>query len=134
VFHLSPRPKPIRRYFFRASDKPGEGSRDEEHILLENPSSILGSLILSFRAGESSPIPLYPDLADKLAAADKKNPVEGRLADAAEDAWYDILNGRWGSAAIRDCPYRQRYLKNPDFTSEAFARVWEKLYRSGGIL
>ena len=25
-------------------------------------------------------------------------------------------------------------LKNPDFSSEAFARVWENLYRSGGIL
>ncbi len=134
VFHLSPRPKPLRRYFFRAQDRPGEGSRDEDIVVLQNPLSILRSLILSFRDGESSPLPLYPDLADKLTAADKKDPVEGRLAEAAEDAWYGILNNKWGSTEIRDCQYRQRYLKNPDFSSGAFARVWENLYRSGGIL
>jgi len=134
VFHLSPHPKPLRRYFFRASDRPVEGSRGEEIVLLQNPSSILRFLILSFREGESSPIPLYPDLADKLAAVDK-NDLEGvRLTEAAEDAWYGILNSKWGSAVIRDCPYRQRYLKNPDFSSGAFARAWENLYRSGGIL
>jgi len=134
VFRLSPHPQTVRRYFFRASDRPEENSRGEESVLLQNPSSILRSLILTFRDGESSPIPLYPDLADKLAAMDKKEPVEGRLAEAAEEVWMSLLNNKWGYSTLRDCQYRQRYLKNPDFSSGAFTRVWENLYRRGGIL
>jgi len=134
VFRLSPHPKPLRRYFFRASDCPGEGRGADEIVLLNNPSSILRLLLLSFREGESAVLPLYPDLADELASGNKKNPVEGRLAAAAEEAWYSILGSKWGSAVMRNCPYRERYLKNPDFSSEAFAGVWENLYCNGGIL
>ncbi|MCK5734975.1 MAG: exodeoxyribonuclease V subunit gamma, partial [Spirochaetaceae bacterium] len=134
VYRLCPnsKMKTLRRYFFKASDCPV--NTEEEIVLLSNPSTILQSLVKTFRGGESSPLVLYPDLADKLAAAEKKEPIADNLAGAAADAWYGILNDSWSTSTLRDCYYRQHYLKSPDFSSDAFAEAWEKLYREGGIL
>ncbi len=121
VFRLSGTELPAGRYRF------GSG-------VLNNPSRILGSLVNIYSNGESAPLSLYPELADKLAAMDKKEPVGNRLAAAAAEAWNGIVtNTRATSSTVRDCYFRRRYLESPDFESENFRRAWEDLYRNGGI-
>jgi len=141
IFRLSGDRKKTRRYFFSFKDVPGgdaaggETAGGDEIIVLNNPSSILRSLVLCFRDGESAPLALYPDLADKLAAVNKKGPVDEHLPAAAAEAWNSIVTDTWApSSGLRDCYYRQRYLGTPDLTGGAFRRAWENLYMNGGIL
>jgi len=136
VFRLNPnsKNKALRRYFFQSAYCPAEKGPDEI-VLLKNPSAILHSLLKTFRGGESSPLPLYPALADKLGIMDKKGFLEdGQLSAAAEDAWFEILGNSYNNSALKKCYYRQHYLKEPDFSSEAFEQAWETLYRKGGLL
>lgn len=140
VFRLSPQAKPARRYIFPFNVSNESDNADGKDLTrLADPQGILDSLLNLFMKGNGEPLPMYPELADKLASLHAKKDVEEPVAEwlprAAVEAWNSILmNTRAPSSTLRDDYYRQRYLNAPDFGSSAFRSAWENIYRNGGLL
>jgi len=139
VFHLGGGARRLRRYFFC------EGSKEQDSILMTNPKKLLETLLEVFWAGQRAPMPLYPDLADRIAflvrkkskavAEDEPESREGSLVRFAEEAWNELIaSGNDTHNKVRDCWCRKYFLGTPDFTSEVFARAWKDLYLGGGLL
>ena len=133
VFRIGGRDFDARRYYFRLGDRP-EGAGGEK-ILLENPHKILRALVGAYRNGEQTPLFLYPELADQLAENPGDETSPEVLGAAANAAWSRILSDTHTSfSTLRDCPWRARFVREPDFTSPAFYRAWRDLYVDGGLL
>jgi len=145
VFRLGRGLKELRRYFFHIEGCPSESEQDS--VFMVNPKALLGILLEIFWAGQRAPIPLYPELADRIAKLSEKrlnvitedelNGVEreGYLASLAERAWGELINSRWDVFnTVRSCYYRRCFLGPPNFASKVFSRAWKELYLRGGLL
>ncbi len=131
VFRIGAHNQKARRYFFNRM--PDDTGSSGEQVLLSSPETHLQSLIECYNDGMSSPLPLYPELADQLLKEAEKGPLSGRFAEVAESAWYSILNDDFNRSSMKDCPYRSRYLPHPDFAAAELERAFEKLYLNGGL-
>lgn len=138
ILHLGRGGSRVRRYFFE-SPSPEIG---QDCILIRNSEELLETLLEVFRAGQRAPIPLYPELADKIekfreeeAMAENKDVKrKDYIASLAERAWDELLNSNWGVNTIKNCHYQRFFLGQPDFASEIFARAWNNLYLKGGLI
>ena len=131
VFRISAHNQKARRYFFYGD--PDDAGGSGERVLLSTPDVNLQRLLESYHDGMSSPLPLYPELADELIREAERGSLSGRFAQVAESAWYKLLNDDFNRSSLRDCPYRSRFLLRPDFAAPELERAFENLYLNGGL-
>ena len=120
----------LRRYCFRGDT--GSGGPGEA-IMLENPGEILGRAATAYREGEREPLWLYPEIADELAGTSGDVTPEG-FARRAQAAWEGVLGNRYRVFSTpRRCPWRARFLGEPDFASPGVFRFWRDVYVLGRL-
>ena len=140
IFRLGGRSHGARRYCFPRGTssrlpEPTSGQAGKDVVMLTDPAAVLKNLVDCFFEGRRAPLPLYPELADKLAVSLKAGMTNEDLREEAENGWSALVRDRnTPLSALRDCIYRINYLNRPDFSGDTFRRAWEELYRDGGIL
>ncbi|RLW69915.1 MAG: hypothetical protein B6D68_01520 [spirochete symbiont of Stewartia floridana] len=132
VFRVGQQDYKARRYYFREDDIP-EGSGGEKK-LLSQPHRLLQRLGAVYRRGKRLPLPLYPELADELHRAIKDTGIEDFSASFAA-AWNKVIsNSQAPFSAMRDCPWRRRFLSSTASLEDQARQALVDLYMEGGIL
>lgn len=109
------------------------GKNQRKTIILENPREILGRLEGAYREGMRAPIWLYPEIADELKGMPGDVSPEV-FTNEAQRAWERVIGNRYRMfAEPSGCPWRARFLREPDFASPAVLRFWRDIYSEGGL-
>ncbi len=132
VFRIGARDYKARRYYFKEDMVPA-GSAGEKRLII-NPAEHLANLVNFYRRGQKTPLPLYPELAERIKKSADPGDDED-FKEAAASIWEEIVTNDFKPfSAMRDCPWRKRFLPNPPLDDDQLHRAYRAIYIEGGLL
>ena len=135
---------PFRCYRYRTAPPPvgdsGPVSEDTGSIVDMNKAfTLLNEILDIMQQAETEPLCLYPVLADLMLQTEDIEEISRKpedLANLAGECWNKLLRAPRsvkGSYYFTNCPYREAYLKEPNFHSPVFYQAWKLIYLQGGL-